>query len=95
MSNQSSEQLMILENFKPETIIDSVNKRIKKSNCEFMSVDISFLNVMDAMRVSTLCSTNHYVKYPNGKINWYVSSPEVERFSSALNLGNSKYVIKK
>ena len=95
MNAKSSEQLMILDNFKAETVIESFNNRIKKSNCEYMSVDISFLNVMDAMRVSTLCSTNHYVKYPNGRINWYVSSPEVERFSSALNLGNSKYVIKK
>lgn len=95
MNAQSTEQLMILDNFKADTVIDAFNKRIKKSNCEYMSVDISFLNVVDAMKVSTLCATNHYVKYPNGKINWYVSSPEVERFSSALNLGNSKYVIKK
>ena len=92
---QSNEQLMILENFEADTVIESFNKHIKKSGCEYMSVDISFLNVMDAMKVSTLCATNHYMKYPNGKINWYVSSPEVERFSSALNLGNSKYLIKK
>ena len=42
---QSNEQLMILENFKADTVIDSFNKHIKKSNCEYMSVDISFLNV--------------------------------------------------
>ena len=89
---QSNEQLMILDNFKADTVIESFNKHIKKNGCEYMSVDISFLN---AMKVSTLCSTNHYMKYPNGKINWYVSSPEVEKFSSALNLGNSKYLIKK
>ncbi len=92
--SKSSKQFMILDDFKPETVIESFNKHIKKSNCENMSVDISFLNVMDAMRVSTLCAANHYVKYPNGKISWYVSSPEVERFSSALNLGNSKYLLK-
>lgn len=94
-SRKSNEQFMLLDDFKADTVIESFNKHIKKSNCEYMSVDISFLNVMDAMKVSTLCSTNHYMKYPNGKINWYVSSPEVERFSSALNLGNSKYLIKK
>ena len=94
-SRKSNEQFMLLDDFKADTVIDSFNKHIKKSNCEYMSVDISFLNIMDAMKVSTLCATNHYMKYPNGKINWYVSSPEVERFSAALNLGNSKYLIKK
>ena len=91
---QHNQQFMILDDFKPETVIESFNKCIKKSGCEYMSVDISFLNVMDAMRVSTLCAANHYVKYPNGKINWYVSSPQVECFSKALNLGNSKYLVK-
>ncbi len=94
-SRKSNEQFMLLDDFKADTVIESFNKHIKKSNCEYMSVDISFLNIMDAMKVSTLCATNHYMKYPNGKINWYVSSPEVERFSAALNLGNSKYLIKK
>ncbi len=91
---KNCQQFMILNDFKPETVIESFNNCINKSNSQNMSVDISFLNVMDAIRVSTLCAASHYVKYPDGKINWYVSSPEVECFSKALNLGNSKYLVK-
>ena len=58
-----------------------------------MSVDISFMNVIDACYVSTLCATKHFIKYPNGKINWKVSSDTIREFNKDLELGNNHYIL--
>ena len=58
-----------------------------------MSVDISFMNILDACHVSTICSAKHYVKYPDGKIKWKISSERVKEFNSRLELGNADYEI--
>jgi len=88
-TNQDSK--IILENTPPEKNIDMVNKHINFSNCQNMTVDISRLNIMDACMVSTVCSTTHYMKYPNGNINWIVNSKKVEEYTSAMQLGNSTF----
>ena len=59
-----------------------------------MTVDISRLNIMDACMVSTLCSTTHYMKYPDGEINWVVNSSDIENYTSAMSLGNTKFHIR-
>ena len=71
--------------------VDYINEYIESNSCENMSVDISFMNVLDACYVSTLCATTHYIKYPQGKINWIVSSDKVREFNKDLELGNSFY----
>ena len=85
---------IILDNNTPQKNIDMVNEHIKLCNCEHMTVDITRLNIMDACMVSTLCSTEHYMKYPNGKIDWIINSKEVENFTSNMGLGNSEFFIK-
>ena len=77
----------------PEQVINDINSYIDKNSCENMSVDISFMNIIDACQVSTLCATQHYIKYPQGKINWKVSSELVKEFSKNLSLGNSEFVL--
>ena len=77
----------------PTEVVEYINKHIETTSCEFMSVDISSMNVLDACYVSTLCSTSHYIKYPNGKISWKVSSNAVRDFNENLELGNSNYIL--
>ncbi|MCM1003800.1 MAG: hypothetical protein NC408_05590 [Candidatus Gastranaerophilales bacterium] len=76
----------------PSEAIEYINSYIDKYHCENMSVDISFMNVLDACYVSTLCSTKHYIKYPNGKINWKISSDIIREFNKDLELGNINYM---
>jgi hypothetical protein len=38
-----------------------------------------------------MCSTKHYIKYPEGKIHWLVSSCMVKDFTKDMSLGNSEY----
>ena len=75
----------------PADAVSLINDYIEKHSCRKMSVDISFMNILDACYVSTLCSTKHYIKYPNGKINWKVSSNLVKEFNKDLELGNAIY----
>ena len=79
----------------PHKAVEYINKYIDSVNCVNLNVDISFMNVMDACYVSTMCSTNHFIKYPSGNINWIVSSKRTEDLSKSLGLGNSKFVFSK
>jgi len=77
----------------PTEVVEQINTYIEKYSCETLSVDISFMNVIDACYVSTLCATKHFQKYPTGKINWKISSDAVREFNKDLELGNSNYIL--
>lgn len=77
----------------PNEAVAYINSYIEKYHCEKMNIDISFMNILDACYVSTMCSTTHFIKYPNGKINWKISSGLVREFNKSLELGNSEYVL--
>ena len=91
-SNNSSEISINSKN--PKENVDMINEHIKLCNCKYMTVDITDLNIMDACMVSTLCSTAHYMKYPEGKINWIINSAEVKDYTSSMNLGNCEFLVK-
>ena len=84
-------EVLIPNTTNPTLAVDYINSYIDKTRCEEFSVDISFLNIIDACYVSTMCSTKHYIKYPDGKINWLVSSEKVKEFSKDMSLGNAAY----
>lgn len=87
-----SESLQIDCN-KPNETAEMINKYIDSHSCKTISVDISLMNILDACYVSTVCSTKHYIKYPDGKIIWKISSELVKNFNSKLELGNTDYEI--
>lgn len=78
-----------------EKIINAVNSQIEKRKSDNVTVDISFLNVLDACKVSMLCATENYKKNPDRKISWIVNSRDVEIFTNSMNVGNSEFIIKK
>ena len=90
-------QLLPQENvLTPNTItagetVNFINEYIEKFHCDKICIDISFLNILDACFVSTICATKHYIKYPNGKISWKTSSKLVEELNKDLQLGNCEY----
>ena len=77
----------------PADAIEFISGYIERYHCENMSVDISFMNILDACHVSTMCATKHYIKYPNGKINWIISSNLIKEFNKDLDLGNCNYIL--
>ena len=80
-----------ITNSNPEEAVNYINEFIENHSCETMSIDISFMNIIDACHVSTICSAKHYVKYPDGKIKWKISSELIKEFNSRLELGNADY----
>lgn len=77
----------------PQKAVEYINSYIDKSHCEKLNVDISLMNIMDACYVSTMCSTKHYIKYPEGKINWIISSKLIAELNKPLNIGNAEFQI--
>lgn len=75
--------------------LEDLNKYIDRNNCTNMTVDISELNIFDASKIATLGSTIHYMKYPEGSINWIVNSNKVKEYTTSMNLGNSLFICKK
>ena len=82
------EETLVPNSVNPAEAVEYINSHIDKYSCESMSIDISFMNVLDACYVSTLCSTKHFTKYPQGKINWKISSDKVREFNKDFDLGN-------
>ena len=50
----------------PTSAIENINTYIENNSCEYLDIDISLMNIIDSCYVTTLCSTKHYIKYPNG-----------------------------
>ena len=77
----------------PNEAVEFINSYIEKYHCEFMSVDLSYMNILDACFVSTMCSTKHFIKYPEGKISWRISSGLIRDFNKDFELGNADYTV--
>ena len=82
---------LVLNSNRTNENLEELNTYINKNDCSYMSVDISGLNILDASTVATLGSTMHYIKYPEGKINWIVNSSKVKEYTDSMNLGNSMF----
>ena len=87
------ENTLLLNSVDPVEIIDYINTYIDSNYCETLSIDISFLNIIDSCYVTTLCATKHFIKYPNGKINWKISSDLVQEYCKDLALNNCNYIL--
>lgn len=85
--------VLIPDTYEPNMAIEYINSHINNSDCPKLYVDISFMNIIDACYVSTMCSASHYIKYPEGKINWLVSSKLTESLTTDLGLGNSEFFV--
>ena len=93
MLNKIPQELetLVFDSVNPAEIVESIYSYIDNSSCKNLSIDISFMNVMDACYVTTLCATKHFTKYPDGKINWKISSELIQEFNKDFELGNSRY----
>ena len=69
-------------------LAESIKNYIKDNDCPSLSMDISHLNLLDASKVTVLCSTYHWAKYPDGKISLKTGSNALKDLIMPLNLGN-------
>lgn len=73
-------------------LVESIKNYIHENDCPNLAMDVSHLNIIDASKVTILCSTYHWAKYPNGEISWKISSDEIKELVNPLNLGNIKLI---
>lgn len=73
-------------------LVQEIKDYIYKNDCPKLSMDVSHLNIIDASKVTIICSTYHWAKYPNGEISWKINSPEIKEFVKPLNLGNIRLI---
>ena len=75
-----------------DLMIDSLKSHIKNTDCNYMTLDISSLNLLDASKIAVECSTNHYLKYPQGLVDCIVKTNKVKNLIKDLILGNMKFL---
>lgn len=69
-------------------LAERIKNYIQENDCPALSMDVSHLNLLDASKVTIVCSTYHWAKYPDGKISWKINSPAIRDIIRPLNLGN-------
>jgi len=72
-------------------VVDYINSYIKNYSCKTICIDISHMNIIDSCMITAVCSTTHYIKYPDGKINWIVSSEIISNLNKKYDLGNCEF----
>ena len=75
--------------------INEAKDYISRNDCPFLNIDISGLNLIDAMKVCVLASTFHYAKYCNGKVKWFVKDESIKEQITMLKLDNVEIEVKR
>lgn len=71
----------------------SINLSCKIEQNKYI-VDISSMNLIDALKTSIMCSTYCFIKDFKKKICWIVADEEIKRAISILRLSNVEQIIK-
>ena len=90
------EAILKVGNYK-SSIFEAVSEAkhyITYNDCKFLSIDISKLNLIDAVKMCILSSTFHYSKYCNGKIKWIVKDEITKEQIELLSLDNTEVEVK-
>ncbi len=94
----SQETYLKVGNYK-ENVIEAVNEAkdfISRYDCPNLSIDVSGLNMMDALKVCVLSSTYHYAKYcKSGKVKWFVKDSLIKEQIEMLKLDNVEIEVKR
>lgn len=60
------------------TSIDKFKKFVQSHDCPELTLNLSSLNIFDAVRFVLLSSAYHYQKYPSGKLKYQVESDDIK-----------------
>lgn len=73
-------------------IAEKFKTYVQNRDCAEIVVDLSELNVFDAMKFIVLSSAYHYQKYPTGKMKCHVASEDIKNFASSFCTANLELV---
>ena len=95
--NIEREAFLKVGNYK-DSVFEAINEAkdyISRNECRLLSIDISGLNMIDAMKVCVLASTFHYAKYCGGRIKWFVRDENIKNQIELLRLDNTEVDVKR
>ena len=75
-------------------MIEKIENFLTKTNEQKAVIDISNLNLIDALKTAISFSTKSFVKFPEKKICWSVKDEETKKAISRLMLKNMELKIK-
>lgn len=78
--------------FEKNNGIEDFKSFIKSQNCEFVTVDLSDLNVFEAMKFAVLASAYHFQEYPSGMLSFKNKSADINSLISDFSLNNMEFV---
>lgn len=73
-------------------VVEKFKSFIEKNVCPKIEVDLSAVNIFEAVKFIVLSSTYHYQKYPQGKMRCRIQSDDVKNFVSAFMTNNLELV---
>ena len=73
-------------------ILEKFKRYVKTHDCPEVTLDLSSLNIFDAVKFVVLSSAYHYTKYPSGKLKYHVPSEEVKELISNFSTTNLELV---
>jgi len=94
ITSHRNTSVLKLNNLELDKNLNILKEYISSSKNKEVVVDISHMNLLDACKISVLCSTNLYLEFPQWKINWLVASPIIEKMINPMGLGNSAIICK-
>jgi hypothetical protein len=75
-----------------EKAMDNFKRYINKYDCPEITLDLSGLNIIDALKFMILSSTYHYRKYPKGKLKCKTNSADIRNFVESFAVKNLELV---
>lgn len=73
-------------------IAEKFKKFIEKQKCADIVVDLSNINIFDALKFIVISSAYHYQKFPSGKLKCHVASEDVKTLVSSFCTPNLELV---
>lgn len=93
MNTGESRNFLYLNSSNPAKAVQEVRKVISKSEIRDFGIDLSGMNVLDAVKVLALTSSYLYKKQPEEKIKFRFASGDIKNIVSMLPLKNLEMVV--
>lgn len=75
-----------------QDLLEKFKDYVNKYDCPEVTLDLSYMNIMDAAKVMILSSTYHFQKYPSGKVKCKVYSKNIKNILPYLIPNNLELV---
>ncbi len=90
MQNTFNKFDLKIRNF--SSALDEIKSFVDKFDCPEFSIDLSSLNIIDAMKVLMLSSAYHYGRYPDGRIFCRCMSDEIISLIEGVAISNFELI---